>query len=140
MYSQSVSFVIAGYNEAENVLSAVEEVWQVLSNNFTDFEIILVNDGSKDNTLEKMEQCEEKYPNIRILNNLINVNFGISVLRGMKAARKNYIIYNAFDLPLKPQDFVEKFGEMIKKDLDVLVLQEPVILALSGVKQLPASM
>lgn len=123
MYSQSVSFVIAGYNEAENVLSAVEEVWQVLSNNFTDFEIILVNDGSKDNTLEKMEQCEEKYPNIRILNNLINVNFGISVLRGMKAARKNYIIYNAFDLPLKPQDFVEKFGEMIKKDLDVLVLQ-----------------
>lgn len=123
MYSQSVSFVIAGYNEAENVLSAVDEVWQVLNQNFTDFEIILVNDGSEDNTLEKMDRCEKKYPNVRILNNLVNLNFGTSVLRGMKAAQKNYITYNAFDLPLRPQDFVEKFGEMVKRNSDVLVLQ-----------------
>ena len=123
MYSHSVSFVMAGYNEAENVIPAVGEAWQVLHNNFTDFEIILVNDGSKDSTLEKMEQCVKKYPNVRLLDNLVNLNFGTSVLRGIKAAQKDYVVYNAFDLPLRPLDFVEKFEEMVKQDSDVLVLQ-----------------
>ena len=123
MLSQSVSFIIAGYNEEENVLTAVEEVWQVLHSNFTDYEIILVTDGSKDDTLEKMEQCEKKYPNIKLLNNLINLNFGTSVLRGIKAAQKDYVVYDAFDLPLKPEDFVEKFEEMVEENTDVLVLQ-----------------
>ncbi len=123
MYSHSVSFVMAGYNEAENVLPAVEEVWQVLSNNFKDFEIILVNDGSKDGTLERMEQCEKKFPNIRVLDNLVNLNFGASVLRGIKAAKKDYVVYDAFDLPLQPQDFIEKFEKMAEMNSDVLVLQ-----------------
>jgi len=123
MYNHSISFIIAGYNESENVFSTVEEVWKVLNENFENFEIILINDGSKDNTFEKMKQCEEKYSNIKILDNLININFGASVLRGLKAAQMEYVVYDAFDLPLKPHVFVEKFKRMINEELDVLVLE-----------------
>ena len=123
MNTHSVSFVIAGYNESENVLQTVKEVWEVLNDNFNEFEIILVDDGSKDNTLELMKQCKEKYSNIKILENIINVNFGTAVLRGLIASSKEYVVYNAFDLPLRPEDFVEKFGIMLRNDSDVLVLE-----------------
>lgn len=123
MNTHSVSFVIAGYNESENVLQAVKEVWEVLNDNFNEFEIILVDDGSKDDTLELMKQCKNKYSNIKILENIINVNFGTAVLRGLLASSKEYVVYNAFDLPLRPETFVEKFSIMLRKDSDVLVLE-----------------
>lgn len=123
MFDCSVSFIIAGYNEVNNVLDTVNETYDVLKDYFKDFEIILIDDGSKDNSLEVMKKCSKNYTNVRIMENLINLNFGSSVLRGMLAANKDYIVYDAFDLPLKPSVFVEKFKEMLENNSDVLVLQ-----------------
>lgn len=123
MKEQSVSFVVAGYNEEEKVTETVSLIWDILNTEFLDFEIILVNDGSKDKTLEKMNECQEKYENIKVVNNLVNLNFGIAVLRGLKAAEKDYVVYDAFDLPLTPRDFLEKFEKMLEWNSDVLVLE-----------------
>lgn len=123
MKKQTVSFVVAGYNEEENVLKSVTEIWDVLHANFIEFEIILINDGSKDATLEKMKECQKKYSNIKVLDNLVNMNFGVAVLRGLKAAQKEYVVYDAFDLPLAPTTFIEKFEWMLEWNSDVLVME-----------------
>lgn len=116
-----VSYVLAGYNESELIEEAVSRCVKALEKDFDDYELILINDASKDNTLEIMNRCAQENPHIRVLDNLVNLNFGTSVLRGLKAAKKEWVVYNAVDLPLKP----ELTKKLIRhaQAYDVLVLE-----------------
>jgi len=119
---KSVSYIISGYNEEEIIEETVEECVKILSEQFEDFELILIDDDSKDNTAKLMEKAQERYPDkIRFLPNYINLNFGTSILRGFKVATKEYVFYNATDLPLSLNDTNSIVEDM--KDNDVLVLE-----------------
>jgi glycosyltransferase involved in cell wall biosynthesis len=119
--SISISYIIAGYNEDSIIEDTVRECHAALSTDFRDFEIILVDDASTDNTREIMDKLSNELDNIRVLHNLVNLNFGTSVLRGLMAADKDYIIYNAADLPLSPKLTLSIINEM--DACDVLVLE-----------------
>ena len=116
-----VSYVLAGYNEESQIGEVIEKIVDSLERDFDDYELILVNDGSKDNTGVIMEQYAKDNDKIKVLQNIVNLNFGTSVLRGLKYASKEWVIYNAVDLPLLPEQTIE----MIKKAqrYDVLVLE-----------------
>lgn len=117
---RSVSVVLAGYNEEENIDRAIQETYNALEENFEKFELILIDDASKDSTLNRMEQFASDHENAKILPNYANLNFGASVLRGLCAASNDYVTYNACDLPLSNSDLVRLVKEM---DADVLVLE-----------------
>jgi len=120
MMQKSISYIVAGYNGGPIIEEAVREVHAALSIDFTDFEIILVNDASTDNTGEIMDRLSQELDNTTVLHNLVNLNFGTSVLRGLMAATKDFIIYNAVDLPLSPDKTAAIIKEMDKYDLLVL--------------------
>ena len=119
---KSVSVILAGYNEEANIDKAMQEIFDALSENFEDFELILVDDASKDSTSLKMEKFKNENKNVVFLPNYVNLNFGASVLRGLCAAQKEIIVYNACDLPLATTDMVELIKNL-KDETDVLVLQ-----------------
>lgn len=119
---ESLSFIMAGYNEENNVRQAVSTVADALEEAFDSYEIILVDDGSTDRTLSLMRSCAEENPHIRVIENGINLNYGASVLRGMKAAKHDWVVYDAFDLEMEPHEFVNRFLDM-DKALDVLVFE-----------------
>lgn len=120
----TVSIVMAGYNEESCVLENVEKVWNAFSESGLKFELILIDDASLDRTLSLMRECEQKFENIRILPNYANLNFGASVLRGLFAAENEYVIYNAFDLPVSPEDMVRMVTGISDEDVVVLERQE----------------
>jgi len=119
---KSLSFVMAGYNEEDNVIKAVSIVNEVLAENIEDYEIILVDDGSKDNTLSLMKQMAEENHRIRVLENKVNLNYGAAVLRGLMAAKKDWVVYDAFDLEMHPKDFV-RFYEKLDEKYEVVVFE-----------------
>ena len=124
MLNVSLSVVLAGYNEENNVATAVERTAEVLESNFKEWEIILVDDGSKDNTFTKMQTYASTMKNVRFLPNYVNLNFGASVLRGLYAAQMDYVIYNAFDLPLDPEKIPNLIREMaFKENVDCMILE-----------------
>lgn len=117
----SLSYVMAGYNEGALVSESVEECVRVLSRDFEELEIILVDDGSTDDTAARMDAMAEKHACVTALKNGINLNFGASTLRGMAYAHFDTVIFNAMDLPLDPaliKDLVRQMG-----DADLMVLQ-----------------
>jgi len=119
--AKSISYVIAGFNEEKIIESAVTECLHFLNGSFIDYELILVNDASTDNTGFIMDRLSAQYPYIHVLHNYINLNFGASVLRGLVYASKEIVLYNAADLPLSPSITSELVDEI--DDYDVLVLQ-----------------
>ncbi len=119
---RSVSVILAGYNEEKVIEKSIQRLTESLQNAFLQWELILVDDGSLDSTGLRMRRFARENPNIRLIENGINLNFGTSVLRGFAAARYDYIVYNACDLPLTPQDMTDAVIHM-KKNIDVLVFQ-----------------
>lgn len=118
----SVSLVLAGYNEERQVEKAIQEAISVLSENFTKWELILIDDGSNDHTGEIMRKYADNR-NVFELPNIVNLNFGTAVLRGLYAARQKYVIYNAIDMPLKLTEIPVLIHEMENESLDCMILE-----------------
>lgn len=109
-----ISIVAPMYNEEALVHEYCEETINVLSvlNEKYDFEIILVNDGSKDNTYQKMLYEQSRYP-MNITTICLSRNFGLegAVNAGLRKAQGDAVVVMDADL----QDPPILIPEMIKK-------------------------
>ena len=112
--------VLAGYNEESQIPIAIEETVRVLEECFKSYELILVDDASSDCSLQIMLEYQKTNPNIKVLYNEVNLNFGTSVLRGLFSATGDYVMYNAMDLPLSPEEIPNIFSEIADHALVVL--------------------
>lgn len=119
--TKSISVVIPIYNEEKIVEGAINKCLEALEKDFEDYELIIVNDGSKDNTQQILHNSFSAHPRVVLLPNHVNLNQGISVQRGMAVANKEFVVHNGIDLPLKPVELREKLEVMA--DADMLVLQ-----------------
>jgi glycosyltransferase involved in cell wall biosynthesis len=118
---KSVSFILPVYNEKKMLESAVERCLHSLTEQFSDFEIIIVDDGSTDGVSAVLDSLAAKSDHLKIIRNIVNLNVGIAVQRGLMSARCDYAVHNAVDLPLAP----EELGDIIRSmgDCDLLILE-----------------
>ncbi|MCC7162400.1 MAG: glycosyltransferase family 2 protein [Anaerolineae bacterium] len=97
----SLSFVIPAYNEEPNVAEALRRASSVLQTLDLDYEIILVNDGSRDRTGEIARSMIGVIPNLRVVENDPNRGYGGALKAGFYAAIKDWIAFapsdNQFD-------------------------------------------
>ena len=95
----SISVVIPVYNEEEIIEQCIINTFNSLSNLFLDYELIIVNDGSLDQTPQILSNLSELYSQLHIITNAKNLGIGKSLLKGLKFAKKEYIIHNGADCP-----------------------------------------
>lgn len=96
----SLSIVIPAYNESENITKVIDDIYR----HFDDVEIIVVNDCSTDSTFAKLNKAS-KFIDIKILTNKKNRGHGYSVIRGLKAATGDYILYIDADRQISLSNF-----------------------------------
>jgi glycosyltransferase involved in cell wall biosynthesis len=121
MTTPSLSLVIPIYNEHALIETAVEECVIALRNTVSDFEIIVVDDGSLYQTQEILSRLQKKHSELRILRNEINLNVGIALQRGMSIAQKEFVLHSAADMPLPIDQVVKLLPRMAS--CDVLVIE-----------------
>jgi len=97
MIDASVSVIIPAYNEGASIRRAVETVYAFLKGNFSDFEIIVVDDGSADSTAAQIESLLPRIP-IQSIRNPVNKGKGYSIRRGVERAEKEYVFFCDADL------------------------------------------
>jgi len=107
--SPAVSLICPIYNEQENIPLLLSEVTAALEGSQVSYEIICVNDGSTDNSLQLLLGKKSEYPTLRILN--LSRNFGkeAALTAGLSAAAGDAVI--PFDADL--QDPPEVIGRLI---------------------------
>jgi len=114
-----VSIIIPLYNQAPYIKEAIESL---NNQTYKDFETIVVNDGSSDDSLEIVKKLKEKYKNLQI-KIIDQKNCGLSCARnrGIKESKSKYIIPLDADDKLSP-DAVEKYLKAIKEnDVDIVI-------------------
>lgn len=94
---KSITVTMPARNEADNIEPMVEKTIQILSRVTNDFEVIVVDDGSYDGTIDIVRSLEEKYPQIHLIKRLVCKGYGAAVLSGLTSATKELIFLTDSD-------------------------------------------
>lgn len=115
---KKVSIIIPVYNAEKTIAKCIESI---LSNSFSDYEIILINDGSSDGSLKILEAYASKYPDK--IKTYSQENQGVAITRnkGLEYAVSEYVIFIDND-DYVDKDYISRFVEEIeKKNLDIVI-------------------
>ncbi|MGQ9663643.1 MAG: glycosyltransferase family 2 protein [Kiritimatiellia bacterium] len=93
----SISVVLPAYNEEKNVPNTVAEVVDTLQQITQDYEVIVVNDGSKDRTAEVTRELALENPRVRLVEHEVNRGYGAAVHSGFYAATKELVFMTDAD-------------------------------------------
>lgn len=118
-----VSVVMSTYNRADALPSAIESI---LNQTMPDFEFIIIDDGSKDNTAQVIEEYAKKDRRIVFLKNPANKGLIYSLNRGLDAAKGKYIARMDDDDKSVPFR-LERQIEAMEKNPEITVLGSSII-------------
>ncbi|PIV84188.1 MAG: hypothetical protein COZ28_00485 [Candidatus Moranbacteria bacterium CG_4_10_14_3_um_filter_44_15] len=119
MKSGRISVVVPCFNEEKTIYFNLKNIFDYLNNRFHDFELIAVNDGSADKTLEKLRRFQKEFP-IRIIDNQPNEGKGKAVQRGILKSRFETVMFLDADLGI-PIEELDGFLEEVKNGFDLVI-------------------
>ena len=94
---KSLSVVLPAFNEAGNIRAVVEDALRTVPKLAPIFEIIVVNDGSKDSTGEICDRLAEEFSDLRVVHHPRNRGYGAALKSGIELARHDLIFYTDAD-------------------------------------------
>ncbi|WP_434637897.1 glycosyltransferase family 2 protein [Sulfurimonas sp. NW7] len=112
--SPFLSIVVPCYNEEDVINVFLNKIFSVLEYVDEDFEIVFVNDGSRDSTLSVLKEKSKEYDNVRVIN--LSRNFGkeAALTAGIDASKGEVVVPIDVDLQDPPElilDFIKKYKE-----------------------------
>ena len=121
MRSKRISVIFPAYNEEENIRSAMERALDAMLPRFDDFELLIIDDGSRDRTGLIAEDLANTHPEITVLHNDHNLGLGETLYRGFQFATGDLVIQNAMDYPLDLRDLDKMIPFLDEADIVVAV-------------------
>jgi glycosyltransferase involved in cell wall biosynthesis len=93
----SLSVFFPAYNEQDNIVKLTKTIVNLLEEIGDEYEVIIVNDGSSDNTGEVAEELARRYPRVRVIHHDKNRGYGAALKTGFTSAKNDYIFYTDGD-------------------------------------------
>ncbi len=94
----ALSVFFPAYNDAPSLPHLIRKTFDVLREHVEDFEVIVVNDGSQDNTAEVLEQMRLEFaPHLRVKTHEQNRGYGGALRTGFASATRDYVFYTDGD-------------------------------------------
>lgn len=93
MSLKSLSVFLPAFNEEDSIALTVEGVVGVLKSLNLDWEVLVINDGSKDKTAEVVNGLEKKYPGVRLVNHETNKGYGRALKTGFAEAKYPWVAF-----------------------------------------------
>lgn len=114
----SLSVVFPAFNDAESLPSIMAKIIKLLPKLADRYEIIIVNDGSKDDTVKVLEHLKRSIPFLRVIHHPQNLGYGAALSDGFKNAQNDYIFYTDSDGQYDVQD-LEKLVSVFDGKTDI---------------------
>lgn len=99
-----ISVVLPAYNEEANVGQAVRRAMNAMAAHTSDYEVIVVDDGSQDHTSQVVQTIMEENPQVRLVRHEVNQGYGAALRSGFQAATKELIFFTASDNQYDPSE------------------------------------
>ncbi len=120
----SLEFVVPVYNESECIDEFLRRFLAIRDRtDELDISAVFVNDGSRDDSLQKLEGYARKYPFIRVISLARNFGHQIAVTAGLDMANSDFVCIIDADLQDPPELVLEMYAEMRRQNVNVLYAQ-----------------
>lgn len=116
-----ISVIMPAHNEAIMIKANVRLTIETLKSFETDFEIILIDDGSNDDTWSKINELAKEFSNIKVTRNMQNYGKGRAIKKGFRLADGHYIVFLDSDIDLHPAQLDTFFDIMRFDNADVVI-------------------
>ncbi|MEK7589422.1 MAG: dolichyl-phosphate beta-glucosyltransferase [Patescibacteria group bacterium] len=114
-----LSVIIPAYNEEKRVGRTLEAIGSYLARQSFDYEVIVVNNRSKDGTADVVKKFQEKFPRIRLMNEN-HAGKGFAVRKGMLEAKGEFRLFTDADNSTTI-DHIEKMMPYFKQGYDIVI-------------------
>lgn len=117
-----LSVIVPVYNEDRSVFQLLEKLSSVQLNYSVSMEIVVVNDGSKDQSEKEIQRFMEAFPNVKVTYrpHRVNQGKGAAIHTGIKEASGDWVVVQDADLEYDPQEFNLLLDPVIKGFADVV--------------------
>jgi glycosyltransferase involved in cell wall biosynthesis len=122
---KTISIIIPAFNEEGNIQGSIDAAVYAASNKFDDYEVIVVNDGSEDQTLSLVKKNIKKNNRIKVISHSENKGFGASFNTGRKNVRMMYTVMVHGDNVFPEDSLSEVFSMVGKTDVVCGYIQNP---------------
>ena len=114
-----LSVVIPAYNEALNLPDTINAFYDRLRKNNIDHELLVINDNSKDNTAEVLQQLQQTIPTLKsVFNPPPRNGFGYAIRKGLETYTGDCVAIVMADLSDDPEDLVKFYNTFIEQKVD----------------------
>jgi len=113
----NISFFFPAFNDAGTVEKLTVAAIEVLKRVANKYEVIIVNDGSLDNTGDVADRVARKYDNVIVKHHLYNIGYGAALKTGFYSAKYEWIYYTDGDMQFDPGELEKMVPLMDKADI-----------------------
>ncbi len=113
-----LSVVIPAYNEQESLPESLPQIYAKLKAEQIDHEIVVVNDNSKDGTLQVLENLSKEIPTLVYYTNMGPNGFGCAIRYGLDRFSGDCVAIMMADMSDSPDDLVAFYRKMVESDSD----------------------
>lgn len=119
---QPVSVIICAKNEAENLRNFLPSI---LEQDYRDFEVIVINDASADETLEVIEEFQQIDPRVKCVNVENNeafwANKKYALTLGIKKAKNEYLLFTDADCAPQSKNWIYKMSQQFQPNISIVL-------------------
>lgn len=121
MFDEKLSVIIPAYNEGKRIYNNLAIIESVLKEAFKNFEIIPVNDGSKDDTMDEIRRAENDMEHVVAAGYEKNRGKGGAIREGVSKADGEYIAFLDADLDLAPDHLIRFMEKMLETNATAVI-------------------
>lgn len=113
----NISFFFPAFNDAGTIEKLTVAALEVLKEVADQYEVIIVNDGSFDNTEEEADRVAATYPHVIVHHHLYNIGYGAALKTGFFTAKYDLIFYTDGDMQYDPQELKKMLPFLDEADI-----------------------
>ncbi|MBI4062477.1 glycosyltransferase family 2 protein [Candidatus Gottesmanbacteria bacterium] len=115
----SLTIFFPTLNDAKILPYLIKRAYEAARLVTDDFEIVVINDGSTDDTTEVIKKLQKKYKNLRLVEHAKTLGYGAALQSGFASARKAFVFYTDGDGQYDPQELAD-LAKKMTDDVDVV--------------------
>ncbi len=116
---KSLTIFFPAYNDEKSIPLLVTKAYQIAQHVASSFEVIVVNDGSTDNTHKVLEKLKLTYSDLKVVNHRKNRGYGGALISGFLNSSKEWVFYTDGDGQYDPSE-ITKLVNKVVRPVDVI--------------------
>ena len=120
-YKGKISVIMPAYNEGHHIFNNIKETQRTFNELGVKYEIIIVDDGSNDNTLEEAQKATQDNSSLVVVKNTKNHGKGHSLKNGFNYVTGDMVLFLDADLELHPSQISILYDIMELKEVDIVI-------------------